>query len=68
MSLTGKVVFTRANRIWVVNQDGSGLAQLTGLAGRDPGAAFDDQAAKSPDGQKIVSRAARPRPVPRSSG
>jgi hypothetical protein len=53
-SLTGKLVFTRASRIWVVNPDGSGLAQLTGLAGRDAGTAFDDQAAKSPDGQKIV--------------
>ena len=57
-SLTGKLVFTRGNRIWVINPDGTGLSQLTGVAGRDPGTAFDDQAAKSPDGQKVVSRRA----------
>ncbi|HEX7309631.1 MAG TPA: hypothetical protein VF232_00495, partial [Gaiellaceae bacterium] len=53
-SVTGKIVFSRSNRIWVINPDGTGLSQLTGLAGRDPGTNFDDQPAKSPDGRKVV--------------
>ncbi len=52
-SLSGMLVFTRANRIWTINPNGTGLRQLTGT-GADPGTAFDDQAAKSPDGTKIV--------------
>ena len=35
-SISGKLVFTRNNRIWSINPDGSGLAQLTGTSG-DPG-------------------------------
>jgi dipeptidyl aminopeptidase/acylaminoacyl peptidase len=52
-SVAGQLLLTRSNRIWVVNPDGTGLRQLTGTR-TDPGAAFDDQAAKSPDGTKVV--------------
>jgi hypothetical protein len=48
LSLTGKIVFTRANHIWAINPDGTGLVQLT------RGSGLDDQAAKSPDGTKVV--------------
>src|SRR5262249_10249157 len=47
-SLAGKIVFTRANHIWSINPNGTGLTQLT------KGPAFDDQAAKSPDGTRVV--------------
>ncbi len=52
-SISGKLVFTRSNRIWSINPDGTGLAQLTGTAA-DPGTFLDDQPAKSPDGTKVV--------------
>src|SRR5262249_13272870 len=52
-ALTG-IVFTRSNRIWTIGADGSGLRQLTGIPGLDPGSFLDDQAARSPDGRKIV--------------
>ena len=48
LNLTGKIVFTRANHIWAINPDGTGLVQLT------RGSGLDDQAAKSPDGTKVV--------------
>ena len=49
-------VFTRNNRIWFTNPDGSGPAQqLTQISGRDvTGTWLDDQAVKSPNGRKIV--------------
>ncbi len=43
----------RNNRIWSINPDGTGPAQLTGMSA-DPGTFFDDQPAKSPDGTKVV--------------
>ncbi len=52
-SISGQLVFTRGNRIWTINPNGTGLRQVTGTS-LDPGAAFDDQPAKSPDGTKIV--------------
>ena len=47
-SLNGKLVFTRANHIWAINPDGTGLVQLTF------GAGLDDQASISPDGTRLV--------------
>jgi hypothetical protein len=47
-SLAGKIVFTRANHIWSINPDGTGLTQLT------TGAVLDDQPSKSPNGMRVV--------------
>jgi hypothetical protein len=54
-TIAGKIVFARSGKIWSINPDGTGLAQLTQIAGRDAsGTWIDDQPAKSPDGTKIV--------------
>ena len=52
-SLTGYIAFSRADRIWIIKPDGTGLQKITGNA-TDPKANKEQFPAISPDGSKIV--------------